>query len=314
MSIETTPGAAAAGPGVTGASGVPPAHVDHDDPGALRGAARGLWRFLTSSVAAFTGTTIVFAFVVLGALASVIVPTDPLRVFGSDVLSPPSSAHWFGTDGNGMDVFSRTIHAIQIDMMIAVSAVTISITVGVILGLIAGYRGGWFEMLLLRIMDVLQAFPAVILALAVVAASQRSIVAVILVIALLDTPVFIRLTRGQVLSLREAMYVEAAKATGNKPWRIMWRHIMPNAVPPLIIQAAMRLAWAVMVVAALAFVGVGIQVPTPEWGAMIRHGSQFITSGQWWPAVFPGIALMLLVLGFNLLADAIQEHLDPRKD
>ncbi len=301
MSIETTPAA-------------PPAHVDHGDQSALRGAARGLWGFLTSSTAAFTGTVIVAVFVLLGALADVIVRTDPLQVFGSDVLTPPSAAHWFGTDGNGMDVFSRTIHAIQIDMMVAVSAVTISITVGVTLGLIAGYRGGWFEMLLLRIMDVLQAFPAVILALAVVAASQKSIVAVILVIALLDTPVFIRLTRGQVLSLREAMYVEAARSTGNRPWRIMWRHIMPNAVPPLIIQAAMRLAWAVMVVAALAFVGVGIQVPTPEWGAMIQHGSQFITSGQWWPVVFPGVALMLLVLGFNLLADAIQDHLDPRKD
>lgn len=295
-------------------AGAPPAHVDHDHPGMLRAAARGLWRFLTSSLAAFTGTTIVVAFVVVGALAGVLVSTDPLRIFGSDVLSPPSAAHWFGTDGNGMDVFSRTIHAIQIDLLVAVTAVAISITAGVTLGLIAGYRGGWFEMLLLRIMDVLQAFPALILALAVVAASQGSIAAVVVVIAILDTPVFIRLTRGQVLSIREAMYVEAAKATGNKPWRIMWRHIMPNTVPPLIIQAAMRLAWAVMVVASLAFVGVGIQVPTPEWGAMIRHGSQFITAGQWWPAVFPGIALMLLVLGFNLLADAIQDHLDPRKD
>ncbi|WGX96862.1 ABC transporter permease [Nocardioides sp. L-11A] len=295
-------------------AGTPPAHVDHDRPGRPKAAARGLWRFMTSSMAAFTGTTIVLAFVVVGALADVLVRTDPLQVFGSDLLHPPSAEHWFGTDGNGMDVFARTIHAIQIDLVISVTAVVISIVVGVALGLIAGYRGGWFEMVLLRVMDVLQAFPALILALAVVAASQESIAAVIFVIALLDIPVFIRMTRGQVLSLRDAMYVEAARATGNKPWRIMWRHIMPNTLPPLIIQTAVRLAWSVMIVSSLAFVGVGIQVPTPEWGAMIRHGSAYVTSGQWWPSVFPGLALMLLVLGFNLLADAIQDHLDPRKD
>jgi len=294
--------------------GAPPANVDHDQVGRVRATARGLWRFMTSSMAAFTGTVIVVLFVIVGALADVLVPTDPLKVFGSDLLEPPGADHWFGTDGNGMDVFARTIHAIQIDLVISVTAVAASIVVGVALGLIAGYRGGWFEMVLLRLMDVLQAFPALILALAVVAASQESITAVIFVIAFLDTPVFIRMTRGQVLSLREAMYVEAARSTGNKPWRIMWRHIMPNTLPPLIIQTAVRLAWSVMIVSSLAFVGVGIQVPTPEWGAMIRHGSAFITSGQWWPSVFPGLALMLLVLGFNLLADAIQDYLDPRKD
>ncbi|MGV9801618.1 ABC transporter permease [Mycobacterium sp. NPDC003449] len=292
----------------------PAAPAGHEDSGPSRAAWRGLRRFLTSSPAAFTGTAIVIAFIVVGALAGVVGRTDPLQVFGNDVLAPPGGAHWFGTDGNGMDVFSRTIHAIRIDLLVSVTAVAVSLVVGVGLGLIAGYRGGWFEMVLLRVMDVLQAFPAIILALAVVAASQKSIIAVILVIAVLDTPVFIRMTRGQVLRVREAMYVEAARATGNRPWRIMWRHIMPNTLPPLIIQTSVRLAWSVMVVSSLAFVGVGIQVPTPEWGAMIRHGSQFITSGEWWPSVFPGLALMLLVLGFNLLADAIQDHLDPRKE
>lgn len=294
--------------------GGPPVHRDPAEISAPRAVWRGFVRFVRSSPAAFTGTTIVLVFVILAALADVLISTDPLEVFGSDVLVPPSGEHWFGTDGNGMDVFARTVHAIRIDLLISVSAVAVSIVVGVALGLIAGYRGGWFEMVLLRVMDVLQAFPALILALAVVAAAQESITAVIAVIAFLDTPVFIRMTRGQVLSLREAMYVEAARSTGNKPWRIMWRHIMPNTLPPLIIQTAVRLAWSVMIVSSLAFVGVGIQVPTPEWGAMIRHGSAYVTSGQWWPSVFPGLALMLLVLGFNLLADAVQDHLDPRKD
>lgn len=282
--------------------------------GPLRSALRGLWAFCTSSPAAFVGTLIVALFVLMALLADVISPDDPLRVFGSDVLSPPSAEHWFGTDGNGMDVLSRTIHAARIDLLVCVSAVALSIVVGVVLGLVAGYVGGWFEMVLLRVMDVLQAFPALILALAVVAAAQQSITAVIFVIAFLDTPIFIRMTRGQVLSLREAMYVEAARSTGNSAWRVMWRHIMPNTLPPLIIQTAVRLAWSVKITSSLAFVGVGIQVPTPEWGAMIRHGSAFITSGEWWPSVFPGLALMLLVLGFNLLADAMQDHLDPRKD
>ena len=281
--------------------------------GFFRPAWRAFWAFCRSSPAAFTGVVIVLAFVLMALLADVLVTTDPLRVFGTDVLAAPSSKHWFGTDGNGMDVFSRTIHAARIDLFVAVSAVALSIVVGVILGLIAGYRGGWFEMILLRVMDVLQAFPALILALAVVAASQESLTAVIFVIAFLDIPIFIRMTRGQVLSLREAMYVEAARSTGNSSWRIMWRHIMPNTLPPIIIQTAVRLAWSVKITSSLAFVGVGIQVPTPEWGAMIRHGSNYISSGEWWPSVFPGLALMLLVLGFNLLADAVQDHLDPRK-
>jgi peptide/nickel transport system permease protein len=292
---------------------VPPQVTGRAGDNVLVAAARGFWRFCTSGPAAFTGVVIVAAFVVMALLADVIVSTDPLRVFG-DVLAPPSGEHWFGTDGNGMDVFARTVHAARIDLVVSVSAVLLSIVVGVVLGLVSGYVGGWFEMILLRVMDVLQAFPALILALAVVAASQESITAVIFVIAFLDTPIFIRMTRGQVLSLREAMYVEAARSTGNSSWRVMWRHIMPNTLPPLIIQTAVRLAWSVKITSSLAFVGVGIQVPTPEWGAMIRHGSAYITSGEWWPSVFPGIALMVLVLGFNLLADATQDYLDPRKD
>lgn len=274
----------------------------------------GFLAFARSSIAGSVGLLIVTAFIVVATFAEFIAPKPPLEIYGDNVLEAPSSEFWFGTDGNGMDVFSRTLHAARLDLYISVSSVLISIIAGVVLGLVAGYLGGWFDLVLLRTMDVLQAFPVIILALAVVAATQQSLTSVILVIAFLDTPIYARMIRGQVLSLRESMYVESARAVGNPSWRVMWRHILPNTLPPVVIQTAVRLAWAVKVTSALAFVGVGIQVPTPEWGAMIRQGSAYIISGEWWPSVFPGLALMLLVLGFNLLADAIQDHLDPRND
>ena len=278
---------------------------------ASRGALRSLVSFISYSRTGLVGLIIVGLFVVLATFAPLIAPQSPTEVFADHILDEPSAMFPFGTDINGMDVLSRVIHGARLDLGIAGGAVVLSLTIGIILGLVSGYRGGWFDMVLLRSMDVLQAIPVLILALAVVAASQQSITIVVFVIAFVDTPIYTRLVRAQTLSIRESAYVESARAVGNPFGRLLRKHIFPNAVPPVIIQTAVRFAWAVKITAALAFVGVGIQVPTPEWGAMIKVGAGQIISGVWWPSIFPGIAILLLAFGLNLLADGLQDYLDP---
>jgi len=277
-----------------------------------RRAWRQVRRFLATNRSGAIGAAIVGAYVAVAVLAPLLAPHPPTEVFPQAIDAAPSSRFWFGTDGNGMDVFSRTLFAAQVDLPIALTAVVSSLVVGTAIGLVAGYRGGWADLLMLRSMDVLQAFPVLILALAVVAATQQSIVAVVAVIALVDTPIYARLTRAEALHIRESTYVESARSVGNPDWRILLRHVLPNAVPPVLIQSSIRLSWAVKITASLAFVGVGIQVPTPEWGAMIRAGAGEVASGHWWASVFPGVALLVLALGFNLLADGLQEHLGRR--
>ena len=187
------------------------------------------------------------------------------------------------------------------------------LAIGLPLGVVAGYKGGMVDEILLRILDILRAFPTIILALAVVAAAGQSLVSVVLVIGVLDSPIFARVVRAEVLALREATFVKAAIAIGNPPWRIMLIHILPNAILGATAQLPMRMAWAVRISATLAFIGVGIQAPAPEWGAMIRQGVEFVITGEWWVAVFPGLALMALVLGLNLLGDGLTDILDPRR-
>jgi peptide/nickel transport system permease protein len=181
------------------------------------------------------------------------------------------------------------------------------------LGLLAGYKGGWLDEVLLRTLDVLRAFPTIILALAVVAATGQSLVSMVVVIGLLDSPIFARVVRAEVLTLRSSTFVKAAIAVGNPAWRVMWVHILPNAILGATAQLPMRMAWAVRISATLAFIGVGIQAPTPEWGAMIRQGAEYVITGEWWAALFPGLALMALVLGFNLLSDGLTDLLDPKR-
>ncbi len=279
------------------------------------------WRALGANVARFarrsklgmTGAAIVLAFIVVAVLAPWLAPHSPTESFPSEILTPPGSQFPLGTDGNGMDVLSRVLHGARIDLVIATTAVALSVVAGVVIGLITGYAGGWFDALVQRSMDVFQAFPLLVLALAILAAAQGSLASVIFVIALVDTPVFVRLIRSQTRHIRELTYIEAARALGNPTWRVLLRHILPNAIGPVIVQTAVRLAWAVNIVAALAFVGVGIKVPTPEWGSMIKSGAQYISTGEWWPYTIPGVAILLLTLGFNLLADGLQDHLDPRR-
>ena len=210
-------------------------------------------------------------------------------------------------------MLSRVIHDSRYAFGIAVPAGLIMLIIGVPLGIVAGYKGGLIDEILLRVLDILRAFPTIILALAVVAATGQSLVNMVLVIGLLDSPIFARVVRAEVLALREATFVKAALAIGNPPWRIMLVHVLPNAILGATAQLPMRMAWAVRISATLAFVGVGIQAPTPEWGAMIRQGAEFVMTGEWWVAVFPGLALMTLVLGLNFLGDGLSDILDPRR-
>jgi len=259
------------------------------------------------------GFLIVLAFLLLAIAADVIAPFNPTRAFPYAVLRPPGAEFLLGSDGNGMDVLSRVIHGARYAFGIAVPAGLIMLVIGVPLGILAGYKGGLIDEILLRVLDILRAFPTIILALAVVAATGQSLVNVVLVIGLLDSPIFARVVRAEVLALRESTFVKAALAIGNPPWRIMLVHVFPNAILGATAQLPMRMAWAVRISATLAFIGVGIQAPTPEWGAMIRQGAEFVMTGEWWVAVFPGLALMTLVLGLNFLGDGLSDILDPRR-
>jgi peptide/nickel transport system permease protein len=259
------------------------------------------------------GAAIVGVLLVAALFADVISPYRPTLAFPYEVLKPPGGKFRLGTDGNGMDILSRVIHGTRYAFGIAVPAGAIMVTIGIPLGVIAGYKGGILDEVLLRVLDVLRAFPSIILALAVVAATGSSLVNVVLVIGLLDSPIFARIVRAEVLALRHSTFVRAAVAVGNPPWRVMLVHILPNAILGATAQLPIRMAWAVRISATLAFIGVGVQAPAPEWGAMIRQGAEFVISGEWWVATFPGLALMGLVLGFNLVGDGLTDILDPRR-
>lgn len=259
------------------------------------------------------GAAIVLLFCALAVFAPTIVPYNPIASFSDRVLSAPGLDHWLGTDGNGMDVFSRTIYGSRFAFGIAVPVLMLGMVFGVPIGLYAGYRGGWFDDIALRLMDALRVFPSIILALAIVSATGQSLANVIVVIAILDIPVFARLVRAEVLALRTSNYVEAAINAGNPTWRILLVHLLPNAVRGAMAQTAIRMAWAVRISATLAFIGVGIQAPTPEWGSMIRQGAEYMVSGEWWVAIFPGLALVLIIIGFSMLGDGLEELLDPRR-
>ena len=259
------------------------------------------------------GAVIMLLLAVLALFGRWLAPYDPVTAMAGHVLEAPSRQFLFGTDGNGMDVFSRVLAGTGWAFGIAVPAVLIGLLVGVPVGLFAGYRGGWFDELLMRLFDMLRVFPSIVLAMAVVAAAGPSFINVVLVIGLLDSPLFARVVRAEVIVLRSSNFVEAAVAMGNPTWRIMLLHLLPNALKGAMAQTAVRAAWAVRISATLAFLGVGIQPPTPEWGAMIRQGTEVLVTGQWWVGTFPGLALILMVLGLNLLGDGAQDLLDPRK-
>ena len=288
-----------------------------DDNIRRRGIVARIWRrtlgIARRSPTLAAGVLILSFFAALAILHQWLMPFDPVRAFPSEVLKPPSARFWFGTDGNGMDVLSRVIYGSIYAFAIAVPTVLLALVVGVPVGLYTGLEGGWADEILMRMSDGLRVFPSIILALAVVAVAGPSLINVILVIGLLDAPIFARVVRAEVLALRQSNLVEAAIAAGNPTWRLLFVHLAPNAIQGAMAQTAVRAAWAVRISATLAFLGIGIQPPTPEWGAMIRQGAEFMVTGQWWVALFPGIALIGMVLGLNLAGDGLQDLIDPRR-
>jgi len=250
--------------------------------------------------------------VICAAFGPSLVPYDPLAS-GDEILQPPSQAHWFGTDHLGRDVFSRVIVATRLDMAISIGAVALSFLAGSILGCAAGYWGGWLDAVISRGLDMIMAFPLFVLAMGIVAALGNTVENVIYATAVINTPFYARVVRAEVNIRREAGFVQAAKLAGNSDLRVVALHIFPNALPPMMVQVSLNMGWAVLNAAGLSFIGLGVRPPTPEWGIMVAEGANYIISGEWWLAVFPGLWLMFAVFTFNLLGDGLRDIVDPRQ-
>ncbi len=255
-----------------------------------------------------------FAFLILSAIfGPALVPYDPLATNAALALQPPSFSHWFGTDQVGRDVFSRVIVATRLDLTISVAAVALSFVAGSVLGCVAGYWGGWADAVLNRVLDTIMAFPLFVLAMGIVAALGNTVENIVYATAIINMPFYARLVRAEVNIRREAGFVRAAKLAGNSDARILATQIFPNALPPMMVQVSLNLGWAILNAAGLSFIGLGVSPPTAEWGIMVAEGANFIVSGEWWLAVFPGLWLMFAVFTFNLLGDGLRDIVDPRK-
>jgi peptide/nickel transport system permease protein len=255
-----------------------------------------------------------FAFFVLSAvIGPYVVPFDPLETNAANALQPPNWTHWFGTDSLGRDVFSRVIVATRLDLTISVAAVALSFVIGAVLGAVAGYWGGWWDVILNRIFDTIMAFPLFVLAMGIVAALGNTVENIIYATAIINIPFYARLVRAEVNIRREAGFAQAARLAGNSHLRVVAFHIFPNALPPMMVQVSLNLGWAILNAAGLSFIGLGVRPPTPEWGIMVAEGANFIVSGQWWVALFPGLWLMLAVFTFNLMGDGLRDLVDPRR-
>jgi peptide/nickel transport system permease protein len=245
-------------------------------------------------------------------LAPWIAPYDPIASDVSRALQPPSAAHWAGTDQLGRDLFSRIVWATRLDLAIALSAVAASFGVGAVVGAACGYAGGRLDRAVGRFVDVLMAFPLFVLAMAMVAALGNRVENVVLATAIINLPFYIRFARAEVNVRRDLGWVEAARAGGESHAGVVLRYLLPNVLPAMAVQISLNLGWAILNAAGLSFIGLGVRPPTPEWGILVAEGARFITTGKWWLVAFPGLALMIAVLCFNLLGDGLRDILDPR--
>ncbi len=267
----------------------------------------------------FATVLIVTGSVILGVVALAALAAPLLSSWGDTEIDPaatlvgPGAGHLLGTDGNGMDVWSRVLHAGRLDLGIAVAAVALAVVLGTVLGLIAGYLGGWVDDVLMRVVDIFQAFPTFILALAVAALLGNGVVNLIITIAAVNAPAYARLVRAEVRTLREMQYIDAAKTSGASTLGIMWRHLLPNSLTPVRVIAPLNCGWAMLTLAGLSFLGLGVTVPTAEWGSMISLGTSDVVAGRWWTSVPPGLALLVCVLGFSLLGEGLQERADAKR-
>jgi peptide/nickel transport system permease protein len=268
-------------------------------------------RRLKRSKGAMIGLLILVLLALIAILAPVVTTFDPNKTDPTHYLFSPGSPYFFGTDQFGRDVFTRVLYGARISLLIGFISVGIAAVAGVTIGLISGYYGGWVDSLLMRIIDVMLAFPGILLALAIVSMLGPSLRNLMIAVGISSIPTYARLTRAQVLSAREALYVEAAQVIGVPNPTIMRRHVLPNVVAPVIVAATLGTGSAILYAAALGFLGLGSQPPTAEWGRMLSEGRQFLRD-QWWIATFPGLAIMLTVLAMNMLGDGLRDALDPR--
>jgi peptide/nickel transport system permease protein len=257
------------------------------------------------------GVVLVAILTVMGVFGRVLAPYSPIAQDFSDVLASPSSRHWLGTDELGRDTWSRLLWGATISLQVGVSAVLMASIPGVVVGVIVGFRGGWLDNTVMRVLDGLMALPSLILALTIVTVLGASLVNVILAIAVTSFPHYARIVRGQVLTVREYDYVLAVRAVGAADARIMFRHVVPNVISPVLVQASLGVGVAIMAEAGLSFLGLGVQPPTPTWGSMIQVGFQYLELAPWL-VMAPGTVIFMAVLGFNLLGDGLREALDPQ--
>ncbi len=269
------------------------------------------WPRLAGNRFAVAGGVVVLLLLVVSLIAPLIVPFSPSEINAWEVLAPPSLGHWFGTDDLGRDVFSRVVYGARISLLVGFVAAGIAVLIGTLIGLLAGFYGGWIDSLLMRVVDIMFCFPAFFLILAVITFLRPSIWYIMIIIGLTGWMGVARLVRAEVLSIREMDYIMAARCIGCSDRRLIFRHILPNAVSPALVAATLGIAGAILTESALSFLGIGVQPPTPSWGNILTSGKDYIEFA-WWLSLFPGLAILVTVLAYNLLGEGVRDAMDPR--
>lgn len=268
-------------------------------------------RFFENKLAV-AGLVVVVIFYFIAIIAPAIQRYSPNEIQAGARDLHPSAQHWLGTDRNGRDVYSRLLNGGRVSLAVGFVAVAIIMTIGVTLGAISGFFGGWIDAVIMRFTDILLSIPQILLLISASALFNAGIATTIIVIGVTSWPGAARLIRGQILSLRDQEFVTAARTMGAKPWRIIWRHLLPNSLAVIIVEATLWLSFAIILEATLSYLGLGVQIPTPSWGNMLQDGQHELLLGAWWLTLFPGLAIFLVVMAFNLMGDGLRDAFDPR--
>jgi peptide/nickel transport system permease protein len=271
-----------------------------------------VWRRIRRNWLSAIALAIIVVMILAALLAPWIAPYDADETDPAAALQSLSLHHLLGTDIYGRDLLSRIIFAARVDLAVSFGATALALAIGSTIGALSGLYRGWVDLIIMRCVDSVMAFPAFILAMAITAALGNSVTNVLVAIAITQIPTYLRLVRGEILRIREMEYADAARVVGNPPWRIVFIHLLPNCLPPIIVQATLAMGYALLTMAALSFIGLGIRPPQSEWGSMTAEGAQYIVTGEWWLFLFPGLAIVIMVLAFNLVGDALRDFLDPR--
>jgi peptide/nickel transport system permease protein len=268
-------------------------------------------RFFTQSSLNGLGTFLVALVLFLGLFGETLAPYDTTKTSLKERFSPPSAQHWMGTDNFGRDVFSRVIAGARISLQVALVVLSVAVITGLLVGLVAGYLGGLVDEMLMRLTDLFLVFPALVFAAAIATTLGRNLTNTMIALSIVYWPWYARLVRSQVLTLAQQEYITATQAVGVPPWQVIFRHLLPNVIPLVLVQVSLDIGYAILSTSALSFLGLGAQPPSPEWGAMLTDAREFAREA-WWYMTFPGLALSLTVLGFNLLGDGLRDFLDPQ--